>query len=78
MATSVQLFEHLFPKTYLQEVVLVETNKNLGKEEKPITYGELLRFLGLWFEMATTHFENRWDFWCTKNPSTATLEHPGG
>ena len=44
---SVQLFEHLFPKTYLQEVVLVETNKNLGKEEKPITYGELLRFLGL-------------------------------
>ena len=29
-------------------------------------YGELLRFLGLWFEMATTHFENRQDFWCTK------------
>ena len=64
--TPVQLFEHLFPKKYLQEVLIKQTNKVLGTEASPLTYGELLRFIGMWFEMATCHFENRRDFWSTK------------
>ena len=65
--THVQLFEHLFPKEYLEDVLLKQTNLSIEGGEPTITYGELLRFLGLWFGMATTHFENRRDFW-SKEP----------
>ena len=65
--TPVQLFEHLFPKKYLQEVLIRQTNKALPPNEPHLTYGELLRFIGLWFEMATCHFENRRGFWSTKS-----------
>ena len=58
-----QIFEIFFSMGYVKEVMLPETNKELSP---PILYGEFLRWLGLWFLMATTHFELRCDFWSTK------------
>ena len=46
---NLQLFEGLFPKDYLQQVVLVETNKKL---EESLTFGELLRWIGMWVLMS--------------------------
>ena len=66
LPTPVQLFEHFFPKPYLVDVLLAQTNSQLKNESFKITYGELLRYLGMWFHMATTNFENRRDFWSTK------------
>ena len=63
----VQLFEHFFPKEYVKEVIIPETNKHLG--DNPLTFGEFLRFVGIFFLMATTSFENRRDFWSTSTIS---------
>ena len=71
--TPVQLFEHLFPKRFLQDIILKQTNDAMHPSESLITYGELLRFIGVWFQMATTTFENRRDFWSTK----AVSRHEG-
>ena len=60
----VELFLHLFPKEYLKEVMVEETNKTLDGGK--LTLGELLRWFGIWFRMATTYFENRRDFWSMK------------
>ena len=35
---NLQLFERLFPRKYVEDVILTETNKVLDKE--PVTYGE--------------------------------------
>jgi len=53
-ATVLQLFEMMLPKTFLQEVLLVETNKHLTQQ---LQYGEFLRWIGLWLMMATTQFD---------------------
>jgi len=58
-----QLFEVLFPVRFVKEVMIPEMNKKLQPELK---YGEFLKWLGLWFLMATTNVENRRDFWSTK------------
>ena len=39
--TRVQLFEMLFPKEFVQQTILVETNKDIVGE--PVQYGEFLR-----------------------------------
>jgi hypothetical protein len=59
--TRLQLFELFFPKAYIQEVLLVETNKLL--KGKDVTYGEFLQFIGLWLMMATIQGFQRRDFW---------------
>ena len=46
---NLQLFDGLLPKDYLQQVVLVETNKKL---EESLTFGELLRWIGVWVLMS--------------------------
>ena len=43
---NLQLFEWLFPWKYIEDVILVETNKVL--DQQPVTYGELLHWIGLW------------------------------
>ena len=43
---NLQLFEQLFPLKYIEDVILVRTNKVLDQE--PVTYGELLHWIGLW------------------------------
>ena len=40
---NLQLFEGLFPKDYLHEVILVKTNKKL---KEPLSYGELIQWMG--------------------------------
>lgn len=64
----VSLFLVLFPKKYLEEIILVETNKNL-QSPSPLKMGEFLRWLGIWFLMATTYVTNRREFWSAKNSS---------
>ena len=43
---NLQLFEILFPKKWILETVIPSTNNQLGQE--PLSYGELLRSIGLW------------------------------
>ena len=59
----IQMFEIFFPMGYVKEVMITEMNKELSI---PILYMEFLRRLGLWFLMATTHFDLQLDFWSTK------------
>ena len=58
----ISLFEQLFPMTWVNEVLLVETNNLLNEE---LTYGEFLRWLGLWMMMGTIEGFSRRDFWAT-------------
>ena len=60
---NLQLFEGLFPTEYLQHVVLVETNKKL---EESLTYGELLRWIGVWVLMSTVDGSDRRSFWAAR------------
>lgn len=68
-----KLFRILFPYSFLKEVILVETNKRMmeqkGNDATPVSIGELQRYIGLWFYMATTTFESRRDFWSVENES---------
>ena len=50
----VHLFLILFPSTFLEQVILKATNKNIENETGDIIFGELLRFIGIWFFLATT------------------------
>ena len=46
----VQLFEGLFPANVL-DVMVTEMNKNISGD--PLTYSELLKWIGLWVLMLT-------------------------
>ena len=48
---NLQLFEQLFPLKYIEDVILVKTNKVL--DQQPVTYGELLDWIGLWVLILT-------------------------
>lgn len=63
--TFLQLFELMIPKDFINEVILVETNKKINGPV--LMYGEFLVFVGLQFLMATTRCDNRRDFWSLKN-----------
>jgi hypothetical protein len=60
---NLQLFERFFPRTYMIEVIIKETNKKL---KHPLTYGELLRWLGLWILMSTVDGSDRRSFWSSR------------
>lgn len=64
----VELFELLFPKQYLEEVLLLNINKNIGTESL-VTYGELLAWFGCWFLISTITGPQRADFWSSENVS---------
>ena len=55
--TPLQVFELMFPKTYVQNVILKQLN-----EKKDISYGEFLRWIGLWLLMSTIEGPTRRDF----------------
>jgi Transposase IS4 len=57
------LFEHLYPTKWLKEVLIVKTNKRVGGS--PLTYGEFLRWIGLWMVMACHKGYTRRDYWST-------------
>ena len=56
----VQLFERFFPKQYVNDVILPSTNKKLKQQ---LTYGEFLRWLGLWILMLTRDRSDQCSFW---------------
>ena len=47
-----QLFEGLFPANFLDKMV-TEINKKISGD--PVTYGELLKWIGLWVLMSTVN-----------------------
>ena len=57
-----QIFEIFFLMGYVKEVMLSDTNKELSPS---LSYWGFLIYLGLWFLMATTHFDSRSDLWST-------------
>ena len=61
---NLQLFEGLFPKDYLHEVILVETNKKL---KEPLSYGELIQWIGIWVLLSTVDVLDRCSFWSLKD-----------
>ena len=61
---NLQLFEGLFPKDYLHEVILVETNKKL---KEPLSYGELIQWIGIWVLLSTVDGPDRRSFWSSKD-----------
>ena len=62
--TIQQLFEMFFFKQYVEGIIIPQTNLRLRKEKhRPISYGEFLRWLGLWFLMSTINSPDHNDFW---------------
>lgn len=57
----IDTFELFFPTSYVKEVMLPTINKSttLGTMQ----YGEFLRWIGLWFLMATVQGPSRIEFW---------------
>ena len=58
--TRLQLWEILFPTKWVKEVMLKEMNKQM---KRSVLYGEWLRFIGIWLEIATTVGFERRKFW---------------
>lgn len=58
----VEFFEIFFPVLHINTVMLPLMNDVL---QPSVTYGEFLRWLGLWFLMATIQGPARKDFWST-------------
>ena len=65
----VELFEHLFPSDFLKDVVLTQINDNIEQGTREVTYGELLRWIGCWFLMATITGPQRHEYWRNSEPT---------
>jgi Transposase IS4 len=66
MNQEINLFWKFFPKQWVEEVLLPETNKHL---KKPILLGEFTRWIGVCLLMSTIRGCERKDFWSTKEIS---------
>ena len=64
--TFLSMFLYWFPIDYLMEVLLVQTNERLEKVGRRLTLGELLRWIGLWYYMATFKGYNRSDYFSSR------------
>ena len=63
-ASLLNFFLHLFPLDWLKNVVIVKTSEALEAQGKPaVTFGEFLRYIGLWLLMATLSGWSRDDSW---------------
>ncbi|KAL7578819.1 hypothetical protein ACA910_016040 [Epithemia clementina (nom. ined.)] len=60
--TNLQLFEGLFFKSYIEEVIIPATNNEM-RSKSSLTYGEFLRWMGLWLLMSTMLGPQRHEFW---------------
>ena len=56
-------FLRFLPRQYVQDVLIPETNKSLEDTDMPLTFGEFLRWLGLWLLMSTISGIPREVFW---------------
>ncbi|KAL7571289.1 hypothetical protein ACA910_008942 [Epithemia clementina (nom. ined.)] len=62
--TLLQLFEIFFFKEFVNAVIIVETSKRLSNDnQRPLSYGEFLRWIGVWLFLATIEGPDRLDFW---------------
>ena len=62
--TIQQLFEMFFFKSYVEGIIIPQTNIHLQEEKHcPVSYGEFLHWLGLWFLMATVNGPDHMEFW---------------
>ena len=61
----VAIFLLFMPRLYLEDIVLNATNKHL--EENPLSFGELLSFIGIILFMSTVNGNKKKDFW-SNNP----------
>ena len=66
-----QLFEIFFPTQFTKDVLLPMVNAGLQEDSKPtLSYGEWLRWIGVWFLLATTDGSpKRRCFWESTAPS---------
>jgi Transposase IS4 len=62
--TLLQLFEILFPKNYILQVILPMINMNL-RYGGAVEYWEFLQWIGIWLLIATIQGPERKDFWST-------------
>jgi hypothetical protein len=62
-----KIFEGLFPVSHIEHVILPQINKTKEFEKQPLTYGEFLRWMGIWLIMSTVDGSDRRSFWSTKN-----------
>ena len=60
----VQMFLKLFPAEFLCTDIVETTNEEIG-DNALTTFGEILRFIGVWFFLGTTSGHARRDFWST-------------
>jgi hypothetical protein len=63
-ATLLTMLLLFLPRKFMEEVMLVETNSKI--HGSPVTFGEFLRFLGLWLYMSTLSGFRRSDYWSSK------------
>ena len=63
-SVSISIFLKLFPWKWLHLILLVQASKNLDQE---VHWGELLRYLGLWFLVYSVRggYKKK-DFWSTQ------------
>ena len=53
-----------FFKQYDEGIIIPQTNLRLQKEKhRPVSYGEFLRWLGLWFFVSTINSPDYTNFW---------------
>jgi hypothetical protein len=65
--TMLNMFLFFFPSQFLHGVLLLQLNKSLQEQkERPCGIGEFIRFLGLWFYMATFKGFNQSEYWSLK------------
>ena len=62
--TIQQLFEMFFFKPHVEGIIIPQTNIHLQEQKhRPVSYGEFLCWLGLWFLMATINGPDCTDIW---------------
>ena len=61
---NLQLFEHLFPKQFIENIMIPTMNRKL---KNPVTYSEFLVWIGLWILMSTVDGSDRHGFWSNKD-----------
>lgn len=63
--TLLSIFQLFFPFDWFESVLLANVNKNIEGPE--VTLGEMLRWIGIWFYMATFKGFSRGQFWSSKD-----------
>ena len=61
---NLQLFECFSHRAFMEDVMIAETNKIL--DQHPLSYGELLCWIGLWVLISMVDGSNHQSFWSTK------------